>query len=554
MALVRGTITCIKPDRNGKMFGFVCLGNGTSVFVPPQLFASLEAKGSRRGTIVYLTYSKSGKGAKATHVQLDNKVYTASKTRGVAWGAWQTGAQQIMLPDTVPGSCHDGISLGCAKCGATIASSGDIYKSKGRAMWSCSDLSQTVNERGDFTENPFKRCNIWTVVCRQCGNDVGSLYKEPYHDDDAGSPAVGPFPRIKITIAHGKRFRNQTCLLGTEADVRNATSQLEQSGGASLRVSRVIGSNFDEMRSAEEALSKLENAEDEKRRLEELVSQLQSSSILAAASLKHSDDDDDDGKEGKEGKDDDDVNAIQAAYEQERSLREKAEGELIDQQATMKQMIEDGEAAHTRTTISWICKVDEGDIQYDKDIATLLESCYTSHKAASFSVGAHNYEVDWANMHQMNTKTGVRREIVRVEMKCSVDVEEGMYPWSSPVRDIAPGVRQYQIKKEDLTTENTNDLHQFQFAAGHFSRLTGKGVDKVNRIDSWYNDTVKSSYEEERERLGASKEVFVFHGTNPANIDPIMTTGLKVGGQGEVGVANGDTFGRGVYTADGPGT
>ena len=129
-ALVRGTITCLKPDKNSQLFAIVRLGNGISVFVPPKLLRHPDVKNVHIRMVLYLNHG-GGRRPKATHVQLNNVPVAAASETGVAWESWQTGSKQIMLPDTVPGSCHDGIDLGCATCGAPIARGGDIHKVKG---------------------------------------------------------------------------------------------------------------------------------------------------------------------------------------------------------------------------------------------------------------------------------------------------------------------------------------------------------------------------------------------------------------------------------------
>jgi hypothetical protein len=97
---------------------------------------------------------------------------------------------------------------------------------------------------------------------------------------------------------------------------------------------------------------------------------------------------------------------------------------------------------------------------------------------------------------------------------------------------------------------------EFNRACAHFCRLLGAAFDVVIQVDVYKSDITHRAFsatKEEFRRLDKStEEVWVFHGTNDINIGSIMATGLKFGGQNGIHVANGSSFGKGVYTASGP--
>ena len=52
----------------------------------------------------------------------------------VPWEPWQVGKDQLRLPDTIPGTSHNGIGFDCFKCGAHVIKD-DIWKIKGTCPW-----------------------------------------------------------------------------------------------------------------------------------------------------------------------------------------------------------------------------------------------------------------------------------------------------------------------------------------------------------------------------------------------------------------------------------
>ena len=93
-------------------------------------------------------------------------------------------------------------------------------------------------------------------------------------------------------------------------------------------------------------------------------------------------------------------------------------------------------------------------------------------------------------------------------------------------------------------------------ACAQFLRLLGSQAE-VLEVDIYDSLAVQARYmakiDEFQGAKKPTKEVWVFHGTSPENIEKICRNGFKIGGQG-VPISNGAAYGRGVYTATGPNT
>lgn len=74
---------------------------------------------------------------------------------------------------------------------------------------------------------------------------------------------------------------------------------------------------------------------------------------------------------------------------------------------------------------------------------------------------------------------------------------------------------------------------------------------RVTGVDMYINTKLQHAYNMEKQRLQNSEEQFVFHGTHPDSILPIMREGFKIGGQ-DIAIAHGVAYGQGIYTATGP--
>ena len=130
--------------------------------------------------------------------------------------------------------------------------------------------------------------------------------------------------------------------------------------------------------------------------------------------------------------------------------------------------------------------------------------------------------------------------------------------WKTEKVLLGDGAWRREITDPGDNSEDTEDLRHFNAASAQFQRLVhGRGL-RVRRVDVYGgSQALHRRFIDTRDKFVLSKKgnkkVWVFHGTADANIEPIMTTGFKVGGA-DIAVAHGAAHGKGVYTAVGPNT
>jgi len=107
------------------------------------------------------------------------------------------------------------------------------------------------------------------------------------------------------------------------------------------------------------------------------------------------------------------------------------------------------------------------------------------------------------------------------------------------------------------TKARTRELAEFNFACAQLLKLLGSTSTSIHvqQVDVYESQLVENAYLKKKSSMPLSRELWVFHGTDTKNIGPIMSGGLKVGGQDTgIRVANGSYHGKGVYTATSPKT
>lgn len=201
----------------------------------------------------------------------------------------------------------------------------------------------------------------------------------------------------------------------------------------------------------------------------------------------------------------------------------------------------------------WSCQTNNGWIKYDEKLSSALEWAYAAKNCYSkFERNGRSYTVDLKSkpMRQMNNGTCTTRDVCREII--SVGRESGR-TWATPANVIAPGCVKYSITYPGISS--THDYYNYNFAYGHFQKLYHGPQRKVDRVDVYMSAAVDAKFKakcSEFKTAGKSLErLLVFHGTNEANIDSIMTTGFKVGGK-DVHRANAANYGSGIYTAKSP--
>ncbi|GMI36594.1 hypothetical protein TrCOL_g970 [Triparma columacea] len=148
---------------------------------------------------------------------------------GVAWQPWQSGKKCLALdlPDTVPGSEHEGISLACWKCGEVVVKPDQIHLIKGTAIWTNTGDIPGI-KLGKKEYNRFKKCEFSPGFCANCNFAIASLYEEQFFDTDTGKDvenrefpcfkvltvrkaAEGSFPAIMSTVLVGGVDERDDC-------------------------------------------------------------------------------------------------------------------------------------------------------------------------------------------------------------------------------------------------------------------------------------------------------------------------------------------------------
>ena len=117
-----------------------------------------------------------------------------------AWGAWQVG---MPLPNTVHGADHGtGWGLACWKCGHAKVPAEQFHQIKNASVWTNTDRLAGTKLHHEKVHNRYKRCDTQNVLCALCSASIGSLYKEPYYDDDTKALTTSKtFPCVKLTTA-----------------------------------------------------------------------------------------------------------------------------------------------------------------------------------------------------------------------------------------------------------------------------------------------------------------------------------------------------------------
>jgi len=163
-----------------------------------------------------------------------------SKTRetSVNWPPWQGSKKNPLasdLPTTVSGTPHDGIKLGCWRCGKLLIDEGHIHRIKETSVWTNSgfDSANFIFDREHEQYNEYKKCKFVPVKCSGCRKSVATLYETKFWDSDTGAlmtDEMQPVPCLKVTTCREPpgetSFEHHTVLLGEEGTVKDAIGSL----------------------------------------------------------------------------------------------------------------------------------------------------------------------------------------------------------------------------------------------------------------------------------------------------------------------------------------
>ena len=212
---------------------------------------------------------------------------------------------------------------------------------------------------------------------------------------------------------------------------------------------------------------------------------------------------------------------------------------------------------------------------YDAAASAALDEAWlrftSSDGAASVTVLSDRYTVDFATWQQTRSDTGGQRAVRRLASPFEVASSGGgsssaggasssLPEWSpsTPATPLGGGGATVRTLTSASAGSLARESMEWNVAKEQFMRLSGGGSGRVvAEVDVYSCPAVEACFaacKTEFTRRGVSThEIWVFHGTAPANVRAIMTSGFKVGGRDTgVGVAHGVVHGHGVYTAKGP--
>eukprot|EP00038_Savillea_parva_P030230 m.76445 g.76445 ORF g.76445 m.76445 type:complete len:702 (-) comp9062_c0_seq1:278-2383(-) len=275
---------------NGWCTGRVIKGSGdaciddTIVFQPKYRFG--------QGDIVVAKVVPNGKGVE-TWFATFAEPYRPRETR-VAHEGWQDGDEFIAVPDTMPGSPHDGIEFECWTCGHAKVHHDQIHRVKQTAIWTNTNNLDGCTIRPKVSWNKWKQCNVQSVECSHCHDILGSYYAEPYIDSDTGRIKDGqPFPCFKLDHMRTQLDRSEKrtfslVLTGRNADVKSAIAQLITTDQADLvkpfaKFGRIDASAFEMLKQHK---AKQLEVEKERQRAAEEAEQERRQAQAAAAETK----------------------------------------------------------------------------------------------------------------------------------------------------------------------------------------------------------------------------------------------------------------------------
>jgi hypothetical protein len=516
----------------------------------------------------------------------------------VQWDDWQVGPTQVPIPDTCPGSEHDGISFACFKCGASIVEGHQIHKVKQAAIWTwdASSIGRTI-KLGDQFYNEYKKVLTQAVCCMMCNKSVGAIYRERYYLAEEGTP----FPCVKLYLSKEKiagdgndEIHNDLVLRSeSRFDAGLAVSRLVRVQGAEEGVQmRTTKHTFElkkiietarmsalsaaaeaqanaakaaaEMREAQVHIEvEKRNRAEAQKRAQSAAMEAQANAVKAAAEI----------REAqvrieveKRARAEAQKRAQSAAEEAKTNSDEAKKEKLLREQAEAKANLiaaKYASEAAKKCPRQWSYEeTDDEFLPYAEGINALINAAYNSldpTKSASvkWTERGFDYIINWEAFMQVNMKTGTSRLIEYTEV-APAKALAAVKSWASRGQSLSNGVVRHSIRASDVDQSETRELAEFNFAYAQLQKLLVSSTSvirniRVQQVDVYESPLVERNYAIKKLSMAQSRELWVFHGTN--NIEAIMSGGFKVGGQ-DIGVrvVHGSVFGFGVYTATGPNT
>ena len=241
--------------------------------------------------------------------------------------------------------------------------------------------------------------------------------------------------------------------------------------------------------------------------------------------------------------------------------------------------------------VTWECDVNGSWTSFTDALSLALESARASTGVSTgvFQRGGYSYAVDWQKMVQINEETRVERAIRRTVRPGKVVARPGSFGGmlqaspTTPVESIAflsATIQKYTLKHTGPQIVGEFEDHHLgvafkqlieMFSAGSRQHrqqlgarmLGGYGhqpVPRISRVEFFDNPFLQRRFEATKGSMSC-EEQWVFHGTASEQVaQNIMLEGFLVAGDvshitgAPIPVANGNSYGCGVYTAQGPDT
>eukprot|EP00470_Lotharella_oceanica_P013838 CAMPEP_0170197540 /NCGR_PEP_ID=MMETSP0040_2-20121228/66624_1 /TAXON_ID=641309 /ORGANISM="Lotharella oceanica, Strain CCMP622" /LENGTH=517 /DNA_ID=CAMNT_0010447233 /DNA_START=66 /DNA_END=1618 /DNA_ORIENTATION=- len=123
--------------------------------------------------------------------------------------------------------------------------------------------------------------------------------------------------------------------------------------------------------------------------------------------------------------------------------------------------------------------------------------------------------------------------------------------WSTAGEDVGNECVRRELEHSHTSTRESME---YNIAYAQFKkRMPSREPSRICRYDSKPVAEVFASKRAAMKRAGKSvEERWVFHGTDLGNVSSIMRGGFKIGGRDDVKVANGSSYGTGVYSSHTP--
>jgi len=431
--------------------------------------------------------------------------------------SWEGINLNTELPNTERNSKHEGLMIGCFKCGACVAQGTEVYEVKNNAIWTQVCTNMILDSKISY--NDCKKTNVQSVFCRYCNNTIGSYYHEQYFDSETQEMTTKDyFPCVMITYRRKNKGNvpvNQTVLLGDDDSIGLCIANLTKTEDFDQEFHKILGNVRVDTRTHD--------------------------AILYA-------------KQAHKAKQD--------AEARELASRKEAEDKLLASQIEMEtfkialKAIEDRECTVSSKKVVWECATEDGWLAFNSENNDLLELKYKQSflkgDVRNFALERESipYIIDFRKSTQKRNDGywSTERAIRRREVDILLPDGGLIYGFQGNLQTL---VRYRLQEKREFDLNDRLDIH-YRIAASQFlkfdSSLTLEYVELVENpalIRKW------KAKKEEFKRVGKDQVVLAFHGTRDMeSITSIITNNFDSKFIGSA--TDCSYYGRGFYFSEYP--